>query len=105
MLQDKEQRIRVNQVLKEHGAEAICFAENTWHYFPKWEHLLAGLSLTKGGWPFIDQGNKKRVVFDPQSLPESTALLERTLMYPISIKMSEDKMQSIENALKKAALV
>jgi 8-amino-3,8-dideoxy-alpha-D-manno-octulosonate transaminase len=105
MLQDREQRIRVNKVLKENGAEAICFAENTWHYFPQWEHLLDGRSLTKGGWPFIDPANKKRVVFDPQSLPKSTALLERTLIYPISIKMAEEKMQSLENALKKAVSV
>jgi len=35
-------------------------------------------------------------------LPQSTALLERTLVYPVSIKMSEEKLTDMCRALKTA---
>ncbi|MDP2992321.1 MAG: DegT/DnrJ/EryC1/StrS family aminotransferase, partial [Deltaproteobacteria bacterium] len=44
-LPDAEKARAFNAVLKENGAGAIYFAENTWHYYPKWEHLLAGSTL------------------------------------------------------------
>jgi 8-amino-3,8-dideoxy-alpha-D-manno-octulosonate transaminase len=44
-LPDGEKARAFNAALKENGAGAIYFAENTWHYYPKWEHLLAGSTL------------------------------------------------------------
>jgi len=82
-LQDKEQRIRVNMVLSECGVPAICFAENTWHFYPKWEHLLSGATLTKSGWPFAEPGGKKRVVYDPEVLPESALKPTAVLALPL----------------------
>jgi len=102
-LQDKEQRIRVNTVLSECGVPAICFAENTWHFYPKWEHLLSGATLTKSGWPFAEPGGKKRVVYDPEVLPKSAELMNRSLVFPISIKMEDARLEQMEQALKKAA--
>ncbi|MBE0583049.1 MAG: DegT/DnrJ/EryC1/StrS family aminotransferase [Desulfofustis sp.] len=105
LLQDEEQRQRVNQVLGEQGAGAICFADNSWHFYPRWEHLLAGSSTTKSGWPFAEPGGRKRVVFDPAQLPVSVELMKRTLVYPIQIKMEESRLRQIEQALRKAAKV
>lgn len=101
-LQDSEHCQRVNKSLKDNGQGAIFFAENTWHFYPKWEHLLEGKTLTKSGYPFAEPGGKKRILYDPLVLPQSAALLERTLVYPVSIKMSDDKLADICRALKTA---
>ena len=37
------------------------------------------------------------------ALPASADLLERTLVYPISIRMSETRLQDMEEAIRKAA--
>ncbi len=103
ILQDKEHCLRVAETLSNEGEGAINFSENSWHYYPEWEHLLEGKTLTQSGYPFTHPGGKRRVIYDKQLLPQSTAILERTLVYPISIKMGEAKISSICNALKKAA--
>jgi 8-amino-3,8-dideoxy-alpha-D-manno-octulosonate transaminase len=104
-LQDRTHCQRVNNLLKDEGQGAINFAENTWHFYPKWEHLLEGKTLTKSGYPFAEPGGKRRIVYDPLVLPQSSALLERTLVYPVSIKMSEDKLTDMCRALKNAQSV
>lgn len=102
-LEDSDHRKRVGRVLQENGAPPICWADNTWHFYPKWEHLLAGATQTRSGWPFAEPGGKRRVVYDPEALPSSADLLERTLVYPISIRMSETRLQDMEEAIRKAA--
>ena len=102
-LKDANHRRRVGKVLQENGAAPICWADNTWHFYPKWEHLLAGSSQCRSGWPFAEPGGKRRVVFDPEALPASAELLDRTLVYPISIRMSETRLQDMEDAIRKAA--
>lgn len=105
ILQDREHSNRVNHSLKESGFGAINFSENTWHFYPKWEHLLEGKTVTRSGYPFSDCGGKRRIIYDPEGLPQSTALLERTLVYPVSIKIDTDRMNGMCEALKKAASV
>jgi len=98
-LQDNQHCQRVSESLKSSGQGAINFAENTWHYYPRWEHLLGGKSLTPSGYPFNEPGGKRRIIYDPDQLPRSAALLERTLVYPVSIKMSEEKIADMRRAL------
>ncbi|OGR05921.1 MAG: aminotransferase [Deltaproteobacteria bacterium RIFOXYD12_FULL_50_9] len=93
----------VNQALKEKGAGAVYFAENTWHYYPKWEHLLAGSTLAHSGWPFKHEDKRRRVVYDPQVLPASAAIIDRTLVYQVPIKLSEERLKQISEAVAKAA--
>lgn len=104
-LQDQEHCQRVNEVLRGEGCGAINFAENTWHFYPQWEHLLSALSPVKSGWPFAEPGGKRRVVYDPNSLPKSVELIGRTLVYPVPIQMPEDRLRIICEALKKASAV
>lgn len=105
MLQDEEQCRRVNESLNADGFGAINFAENSWHFYPKWEHLLNAKTLTSSGYPFAEPGGKRRVIYDPATLPKSAELMARTLVYPISIKMDEAKLVEMANALKKCAKV
>lgn len=102
LLPDAERARAVNQVLREEGAGAINFGENTWHYYPRWEHLMAGATLSHEGWPFSAHG-KRRVIYDPAALPQSAAILSRTLVYPVPLKLSEERFRQIERALARAA--
>jgi 8-amino-3,8-dideoxy-alpha-D-manno-octulosonate transaminase len=105
MLESSAHCKRVNTVLTENGVGAINFGENTWHFYPKWEHLLAGSTLTRSGWPFMEPGGKRRVVYDKDVLPVSAELMARTLVCPIPIKMAEERFETIRMALKKATSV
>ena len=103
ILDSREHRQKVGKVLQENGAGAICWAENSWHFYPKWEHLLESATQTTSGWPFTEPGGRRRVVYDHEALPASAALLDRTLVYPIAIRMSDTQLADMEEALKKAA--
>jgi 8-amino-3,8-dideoxy-alpha-D-manno-octulosonate transaminase len=100
MMQDAVHCRRVNDLLKKEGVGAINFSENSWHYYPQWEHLLGAKTLTASGYPFCEPGGKKRVIYDRQQLPESAKIMERTLVYPVFIKM--DKLQTMCKALELA---
>ena len=105
MLDSSEHCKKVNAVLAENGVGAINFGENTWHFYPKWEHLLAGATLAGSGWPFMEPGGRRRVVYDKDILPVSAELMSRTLVYQIPIKMAEERFGKIQNTLKKAAAI
>ncbi len=100
-LRDGEHCQKVNDFLKKEGHGAINFSENSWHFYPQWEHLLGGKTLTSSGYPFLEQGGKQRIIYDPAALPASSALLQRTLVYPISIIMSEKQIKMMQNIFKK----
>ncbi len=102
MLPDAEQAARVNQVLRDNGAGAINFGENSWHFYPQWEHLLDGKTLCRNGWPFTAHG-KRRFIYDPEALPASSELMSRTLVYQVPVKLSDQQKDTTLAALKKAA--
>jgi 8-amino-3,8-dideoxy-alpha-D-manno-octulosonate transaminase len=102
MLPDRQRTDAVNQVLRQEGVGAVRWSENGWHYYPNWEHLLEGKTPAANGWPFTAHG-KRRVIYDPQALPASAAILERTLTYQVPIKLAEEQKAKIAAALKKAA--
>ncbi|MFH1217203.1 MAG: DegT/DnrJ/EryC1/StrS family aminotransferase [Pseudomonadota bacterium] len=102
-LPDGDRAKAVNKVLAENGAGAIAFGSNTWHFYPKWEHLLAGSTLAKSGWPFSGPEGKRRVVYDKDALPVSAALMDRLLVYQVPVNLPDERMAQMRDALKKAA--
>ena len=102
MLPDKEQAAKVNQVLRDNKAGAINFGENTWHFYPSWEHLLGGKTLAHNGWPFEAHG-KRRFIYDPEALPASCELMNRTLVYQVPVNLSDTQRETMLAALAKAA--
>lgn len=102
MLPDAKRARQVNQVLRDNGAGAINFGENTWHYYPRWEHLLEAKTPCQGGWPFAAEG-KRRVIYDPAALPQSAEIITRTLVYPVPVKLAETQKTTMLEALRKAA--
>jgi 8-amino-3,8-dideoxy-alpha-D-manno-octulosonate transaminase len=105
ILESSEQCQKVSKVLADEGVAAINFSENTWHFYPSWEHLHKGSAVAASGYPFSEAGGKRRIVYDPDVLPKSADLMARTLIYPIAIKMDETQLQKICKALEKAAKV
>jgi 8-amino-3,8-dideoxy-alpha-D-manno-octulosonate transaminase len=95
----------VNAVLAANGAGAIAFGSNTWHFYPKWEHLLAGSTLARSGWPFNGPDGKRRVVYDKDALPASAALMDRLLVYQVPVNLPEQRLAQITGALAKAAQI
>jgi len=104
-LESREHCQQVNKVLTDNKAGAINFGENTWHFYPRWEHLLSGATVAKNGWPFCEPDGRRRVVYDPELLPVSAELISRTLVYPIPVKMTEERLTEIRTALALAAQI
>jgi len=104
MLPDKERTTAVNQVLRDQGQGAVRWSENGWHYYPNWEHLIEGKTPCSGGWPFNAHG-KRRVLYDPQALPASAAIIERTLTYQVPILLTQEQKAKLTAALQLAAQV
>ncbi len=101
-LLDRDHCTKVNDSLKSDSFGAINFAENSWHFYPKWEHLLEGKTITRSGYPFMESGGKRRVVYDPELLPQSAEILGKTLIYPVSINMGSELLDNMCRALEKA---
>lgn len=104
LLPDKEHTAAVAQVLRDCGAGAVRWSENTWHYYPNWEQLLEGKTLCDSGWPFSAHG-KRRVIYDSRALPVSAAIMDRALTYQVPVQMSEEMKTATSAALKAAARV
>ena len=102
-LSSREKAQAVNRVLQDNGAAAIAFADNTWHYYPKWEHLIDGSTLCGSGWPFKYSDGRRKVVYDPQALPNSAEIMNRLLVYQVPVSLPEERLQQINRAMEKAA--
>jgi len=105
ILESREHCVRVNESLRQSSVGAINFSENSWHFYPEWEHLLESKTVTASGYPFLEPGGKRRIVYDKEALPKSTELLGRTLVYPVNINMSDEQLTKMTSALKKAAVL
>ena len=102
-LPSREKAQAVNRILQDNGAGAISFADNTWHYYPKWEHLINSSTLCDSGWPFKDRDGRRKVVYDPQALPNSAEIMNRLLVYQVPVSLPEERLQQINRAMEKAA--
>ncbi|MEW6427510.1 MAG: DegT/DnrJ/EryC1/StrS family aminotransferase [Thermodesulfobacteriota bacterium] len=102
-LEDAATAKRVNGVLGESGAGAIAFAGNTWHYYPKWEHLTGGKTLAANGWPFATGDGRRKVVYDPGALPKSAAIMDRLLVYPVPVVLADSRVEQIRAAVARVA--
>jgi 8-amino-3,8-dideoxy-alpha-D-manno-octulosonate transaminase len=102
-LPDGETARAFNDVLSKEKAGAIYFKNNTWHLYSKWEHLHGALTLCRTGWPFKKDGQGEDLSFPSDSLPKTEAIFERLLVYPIPVKMDDDRLNTIVAAIEKAA--
>jgi 8-amino-3,8-dideoxy-alpha-D-manno-octulosonate transaminase len=94
-----------NEVLSQENAGAIYFKDNTWHFYPKWEHLQGALTLCHTGWPFKRGAHGEDLSYPPDNLPQSETVFDRLLVYPIPIKMDDARVKTVVSAIEKAAKV
>lgn len=92
---------RFNRALSDGKAGAIYFKENTWHFYPKWEHLIHGLTLCRSGWPFNRNGSC--LSYPADGLPASEAIFDRLLVYQIPVRLGEERLETILSAIQQAA--
>lgn len=78
-------------LLAQHGAGAVPWGVNTWHSYTNWEHLHAGATPHKGGWPFRRPGGD--IAFGPADLPATSAILGRSLSWQIMLNWDEAELQ------------
>ena len=102
-LPDAKKTQAFNDVLAQENAGAIYFKNNTWHFYPQWEHLHKALTLCRTGWPFQGRGKQGDLSYRPDNLPKSEAIFDNLLVYPIPVKMEASHLETIRSAIEKAA--
>jgi 8-amino-3,8-dideoxy-alpha-D-manno-octulosonate transaminase len=102
MLPDAGKAAAFNEKLKEGGAGAIPWGDNTWHAYPRWEHLHEKKTPIQSGWPF-KYLEGRTLDHPPEALPQTAEILGRTLAWPININMSEDDFDRLLFAADEAA--
>lgn len=95
-----EETGKLAKLLADNGAGAIPWGANTWHAYPHWEHLHAGATVTKGGWPFVRGGADASYAAD--DLPRTAGILERTLSWQIMLGWDQAKLDQMVEAVGKA---
>jgi 8-amino-3,8-dideoxy-alpha-D-manno-octulosonate transaminase len=91
-----------NKAMAGAGAGAIYWYENYWHYYEQWEHLLAGKSLLRTGYPFKGESGQVRGTYAKDALPKTAEILSRTLSIGINIRMDQ-QIPKIISAIEHAA--
>ena len=102
-LPDAQKARRFNQVLSKNNVGAIYYKDNTWHFYPNWHELFKGTTLCKSGWPFKNNIRGADLLYRNDALPKTDALFERLLVYPISVKMPEERLAHMITAIEAAA--
>lgn len=65
--------------------------------------LSGGRDLCKSGWPFKNNVSGIDLTFQKDTLSRTESLFERLLVYPISVKMSEEYLTHVTVAIEYAA--
>jgi 8-amino-3,8-dideoxy-alpha-D-manno-octulosonate transaminase len=97
---DAEQAQRLAGLLSERGAAPIAWGGNTWHAYPHWEHLHAGATVFRSGWPF--RRPEGELAYAPDALPRTSALLARTLSWQIMLNWGEEDLERMTEAINAA---
>ena len=101
-LPDAEKTREFNRVLSNNDEGAIHYKDNTWHFYPNWHELFRGTTLCRSGWPFKNNIFGVDLVYQKDALPKTDALFEKLLVYPISVKMPEERLARIITAIEAA---
>lgn len=104
-LPEEQAALKFQKLLSAEGLDTTCYKNNMWHYVPNWEHFLAFSTANSKKYPFTDPSYAGKVEYKRESIPQAEDLLGRTLVIGISVKMSQERLntirKAIENAMKK----
>ncbi len=102
-LPEEAQALKYQKLLAAEGVDTVCYKNNLWHYVPNWEHFLARSTAISKKYPFTDPSYKGKIEYSRASIPYAEDILGRTLVIQIMVKMGQDKLDSIRQAIEKAA--
>lgn len=100
-LPDAQQALAFKELAGKAGVGLVYFFQNTWHYYRNWEHLLGRKTPSSNGWPYR-AADGRDLQYPPDALPRSDALLARTLVLPINIKLDETIFGKLEQLVAEA---
>lgn len=101
-LPDQEKTLTLKKLAQGIGLGLVYFYENGWHFYRNWEHLLEQKTAAYNGWPFRVAGGIRDLRYPRDLLPETDALMARTLVLPINIRMDEEVFQKAERLTEEA---
>ena len=91
------------QALRAQGLDTVRYKDNLWHYVPNWEHFLARSTANTKKYPFTDPTYKGKIAYRRENIPQAEDILGRTLVMAIQVKMSQERIATIKQAITKAA--
>jgi 8-amino-3,8-dideoxy-alpha-D-manno-octulosonate transaminase len=100
-LPDAGKALAFKEMAGKAGIGLVYFLQNTWHYYRNWEHLLGQKAASSNGWPYR-AADGRDLKYPPDALPKSDALMARTLVLPINIKMDEAFFGKVEQLVAEA---
>jgi 8-amino-3,8-dideoxy-alpha-D-manno-octulosonate transaminase len=103
LTENKEKAVAFQNALGSRGVQAVYFRNNLWHYLPNWEHLIHKKTLWNGPYPFGGPVYGGEMQYTADMLPQSDAILERTLVLPVSLEMDEERIRKVVMVLQEAA--
>ncbi|MBW2675711.1 MAG: aminotransferase class I/II-fold pyridoxal phosphate-dependent enzyme [Deltaproteobacteria bacterium] len=102
-LPDEATAKRFQNLLADRGVGTIYYRDNTWHYAPRWEHLIARATANSKQFPFTNPMYKGTVRYSVEDIPHAEEIMSRTLFMIIPVKMSEEARAKITDAIAEAA--
>ncbi len=102
-LPDQDTAATFQKALGENGVDTVCFKNNLWHYVPNWEHFQAWSTANSQRFPFTNPLYLGKINYGRHLIPQAENILGRTLVFGISVKMTEERMAGIRAAIEKAA--
>ncbi len=82
------------------GVSAIFFKNNLWHFIHNWEHLLSKKTAWPGSFPFVEPFCKDEIGYSSDMLPKAAKYLSRTIVLPISLKLTESAIDKACSEIK-----
>jgi len=89
-LPDEKTAKRFQKLMSEKGVGTIYYRDNTWHYAPRWEHLIARATANSAQFPFTNPMYKGSVEYRVEDIPHAEEIMSRTLFMIIPVRMSEE---------------
>ena len=102
-LPEEKAALKFQKLLSAEGLDTTCYKSNKWHYVPNWEHFLAFSTANSKKFPFKSKDYKGKVKYSRKSIPFAEDILGRTLVMGISVKMSPERLDTIQKAIENAA--
>ena len=89
--------------LRTRGVDTVRYKDNLWHYVPNWEHFLARSTANSRKYPFTNPTYQGKVEYRREDIPQAEDILGRTLVMAVQVKMSEERIATISQAIAQAA--